>query len=408
MNYTNSIKQDQRVLSYLDTIIIPLCRYPFTLIIDAIDRYHQSTKKSNFGGNYFIDDIRDRLELFEIRPDIAFDYFNSKLLDSSISNAISLVIEKLSYTSKINDIDDTTSRVLLLDCITVFVLFSNESYDHKIEVLFNCYNCDKSGQMNEMELHLFIYRLSVCLQKLHLLGAIDITYEDAGNIAFLARNSLKTANSIETKVCLSMQDFRNWILSSKEASYVFKFFTILNKLPEQLLEYKVKIENLDIISKLQYSNNNCSFPILPSRSYFNDKLKLKSTPPIRVYTSCMKSYFVIDSEDLPSDSIIYYRLMKFQVIENQIVKKLTYNKFQLNSYQSFKGISRVDISNLDPNSKYSIEMYSSSCKWKCVRFKTLDLEEKVCYCNIVYIMYYLNIYCIQYEMFRMIFYFSQL
>lgn len=290
--------------------------------------------------------------------------------------------------------------VMVLDILTTLSILTTGSVTEKSKLLFQLYNINQMGLMEEAEHVNFMLRTSHCMKKLRLMGVLDLSAPDAKYIALDARVKYEN-NQITYAPGLYLADFTRWVQTSKECQTLFKFVKVLNRLVDSLLTLETR--------------TNAVLSIMEAKKSY--MANAPYVPPPEMFKSCMQTnasaFVVFRSQTCVSMSIPLLNLQTDEVyikydkvvpspptlyeISRAILKRnadickanrepdlqccgknylLTGYRRQLvhTSQRTASQIPflRVDLPELEPATSYFVTIYTVNVKFRTVRVTTLN------------------------------------
>ena len=143
--------------------------------------------------------------------------------------SLSLIADMLAFPRAVHG-----TRVYLLDVLTVLIILLRGSVRDKARYLFTWYNISGSGLLTELEHIVFIQRVGSVLQRMKVLGAADMSIDDAKHMAFVARAKVSPGAATTFLPGLTLRDLIAWIHECKETRVIFTFFSVLDQLVDSL------------------------------------------------------------------------------------------------------------------------------------------------------------------------------
>lgn len=256
-------------------------------------------------------------------------------------------------------------RIRLLDAISVLLLFMNISADTKLSYFFKLYNYNKTGKMTDYEFIFFISRLSRCLKKLNIIGAIDITDEDSKHYALLTRSTFNDSGIISVKPSIELIDFMLFFKNHRIGVAVSQFMEVFNRLSLAMKALDNKLNRLEKIHDMKYSKV-CNGYDVPRMDIFNSSIF-----PYRPFlvSSCSSSIeFCIEQEFFSDGDECYVLCEKIErniseAFDDDILSSgSTLIKIPWYLYLPYSiGVSpfvRLRIDNLEENSEYQFQIFT--------------------------------------------------
>jgi hypothetical protein len=309
-------------------------------------------------------------------------------------------------------------HVFLLDILSVLVLILQGPLLEKVRYLFTWYNLTGTGLLTEQEHSMLIQRLAKCLNKMKVIGSIDMTIEDANHIALLARTKYD-GNKINFIPGLLFEDFYQW--SIKESNIFFTFFRLLDRLVDvmKLLDNRTNAMSQMVLAREKYKQFQISVPKMDmftlkdhtSKIYIIYRAQTKVSLCLSSKNCKSNEIFILCKKIIPVKQPLYdvplsIKNRKGQKINeikenssfhdlDKCCEKVTtfefYHRCYLNRSLIINGspIIKVDICNLDPNSRYVFNLYSNEWKYKEIEVQTLksasnfaleNMKQKVSVC----------------------------
>jgi hypothetical protein len=327
-----------------------------------------------------------RLETYDVSLPQATKFFpteNSKVLLS--------LATQLSYAHN-GDI-----YIRLLDLLTIFVIICQGDTIVKSRLLFDWYNFSESGYLTELEHSVLISRFLHCVNKLKILGSIDITEEEGRHMASAAR-----VRQINGKVrfleALDFGNFHMWMLD--KSVMISSFLNILRRLLDVMdgLHKRVSILHSIASEQRSYQQRCIKIPAIPVCETSSSSVSVvyydHSQLSVIIESAAIgweSELFILCEKLLPLPPEYHDMAMQFKEL---LVKKITHNNsnknndihenhryYKVPSYRRYlinrkdfitknSPILRIDIDRLDHNSKYSITMYTKIIKFAAIEVTT--------------------------------------
>jgi hypothetical protein len=304
----------------------------------------------------------------------------------------------------------------VLDVLTSIVVIGKGDVLRKSSYIFRWYNVSQSGHITEMELSICIKRACDCFAKLKLLGDIDITDADARHLAMNARLGKKSDTKAMTFMpYLNAEDFDRWYIEQNKL--VMLFVDSIQRLTEtlvslrnkastftKLIEEKQKFENGTSIGILRLQDLQCiedptpvnvihrgrhSISLVIPRikqcdrnNYLYVLCEKVITIPRKFYTAAKNLFrgdnigdgsklltpengYTVTAETDP-DPVV----MESGACCGRYYTLKSYRKFVLDSSDS-REVMRIDITELEPDSRYHLTVYTSERKFQTVEANTI-------------------------------------
>lgn len=289
--------------------------------------------------------------------------------------------------------------VMVLDILTTLSLLTTGSITEKSKLLFQLYNINQTGLMDESEHINFMLRTSQCMKKLRLMGLLDLTAPDAKYIALDARVKYEN-NQIAYLPGLYLADFTRWIQTSKECQTLFKFVKVLNRLVDSLVTLESRTNAVLSIMEAKKSYM-VEAPYVPSPQMF-PCCKQTNASAFVVFRSqtcvCVSIPLLnLQTEEvyIKYEKVVHcpptlYEISRAILKRNAEISKANRNpdlyccdkSYLLTGYRrqlvqaSQRGMSqvpfvRVDLPDLEPATSYFVTIYTSNVKFRTVRVTTL-------------------------------------
>ena len=408
MNSTT--KQKLELLGYLD-LFKPLLLESLDIVRYSLEHYENLKKKNILGDSSIINFALDRSErrddeysldktpirtdlgTYETSIDFCLDFF-----PIASRKYVKIIIELLSFERPI-----IGRRVFLLDVLCILVLILKGQLEDRAKFLFDWYNITGSGFMSELEHYTLIVRIATCLNRMRILGAIEITKEDARHSAFKARVR-KNGEAMNLVRGLTFEDFFNWCKVSDESKAIFSFFRVFQQLVDTIIGLNVKAEAIRKLVEERENVGRYDFNV-PRMDIF--RLQDHKSPILLTYLG-RRSISICVSSSQVTDSEMYVLCQKikpiptpFYVVPSSITAKLKKEReikhvindldkccdktYLLESYQrcyldeqairSRNPLLRIDIKNLEPDSRYIFRIYNTKWRYQPIEIKTItDVE----------------------------------
>lgn len=302
-------------------------------------------------------------------------------------------------------------HVFLLDILSVLVLILQGPLLDKVRYLFTWYNLTGTGLLSEQEHSMLIQRLAKSLNKMKIIGAIDMTVDDANHIALLARTKYD-GTKINFIPGLLFEDFYEW--ARRESNIFFSFFRLLDRLVDamKLLDNRTNAMSQMVLAREKYKQFQISVPKPDmftlkdhtSNMYINYRAQTKVTLCLSSKNCLSNEIFILCKKLIPVKQPLYDVPLSIQNRKEQkfneskahssfhdfdkCCEKITtfefYQRCYINRSLIINGspIIKVDICNLDPNSRYVFNLYSNEYKYKEIEVQTLKDVSNFCIENI--------------------------
>ena len=345
-----------------------------------------------------------RLEIFDLPYEEARQLF---MTHDDNAECISLLVEILSYQK-----GRIGTYVSPLDIFTVMTILGQGDLVSKARLLFQWFNFSKTGYLTELEHATLISRISKCFTKLKVLGTLDITDDESRHIAVTARWRLVN-DRMQFMESLDFQSFLLWII--QKSQIVAKLLNIVNNLITVIRGLNQKASSL-LTLQLSIKSHSSICRSFPSP----DELKCYHRADINMHICHRDAYgvsFIIPRKtfgnSIPSD--IYFLCRKrvvFDFDKQRELYPLSFNAltgtfdstldthngtrllsanenelfYTLPSYfrglfdkQTSSNISflKVELPYLEPNSVYSIQLYTPDVKLSPFHLETFPLSVPV-------------------------------
>jgi hypothetical protein len=168
--------------------------------------------------------------------------------------------------------DDGVQLVSVLDLLIVFCIFMCGEWQQKAKFLFEWFNLNGQGLLEEDEHYLLVKRVSKCFQNLKLLGILELREDEAKYIAMAARIKYNKLGQGSFIPGLYFEDFLQWTLSNNECQLMYFFSRVLNRLCELLRTLENRTEKLVEIIKEKYEQKMDFLPVAIPQSLCPPKL----------------------------------------------------------------------------------------------------------------------------------------
>jgi hypothetical protein len=346
-------------------------------------------------------------KLTKFRPDhISLNYYD--VLSSDVlkifpnqKSILAKLVEKFQFHKPY-----VGMSVMVLDILTTLCVFTTGSVTEKSKLLFDCYNLNRTGLMEEFEHVNFILRIVECMKKMKLLGLIDITADDAKYIALEARVK-NVDNAITFIPGLHVADFTRWIQTSNECQILFRFTKVLNRLVDSLHALSERTNAvLNIMdSKMQYKMNARHVPS-PDMLLREGGCLHTNAPVVVVFRSqsvislavrLMDSDWEVSEVFIKYDKVVSCPHMLYDIPRAILKRNVAQYRanaveqlhccaksYVLTSYMRVEiattplqrcreGVLfvRIDLPNLDSGSNYFVSLYTPSTRYRTVQVQTL-------------------------------------
>lgn len=139
--------------------------------------------------------------------------------------AVNVVVSRIAVK---NDTGELV--VAILDLLTILCVMSVSSVADKAKMLFEWYNVSSNGLLTEFEHTKLILRFSHTARKMKLIGALELTENDANFIALDARVYNAEEKRLRFKPGLYLIDFQHWIETNTECATIFKAMEVMKRL----------------------------------------------------------------------------------------------------------------------------------------------------------------------------------
>ena len=352
-------------------------------------------------------DLPLRIESFELSMSNVRKFFPSE--EPSIEHILQLLSFKKPTLGQ---------YVYLLDVLTVLVVIFRAPTDglrEKARWLFDWYNFSKTGTMTEIEHVLLIKRVSDCMVRIKAIGRIDVTEDDANQIALEARVRKTADGQIRFIPGLTFEDFYIWTRDSAECAVLVKFVVVQDRLVDALQalrsrvdsvlsivddmrrnrEYAIHVPKMDMFFAMQH----CAAPLLMSMRTDRSVTVLvaavaafdawASSPTVsEVFVRCCRSRSVPEPLYIIPDSTMQRKQAKGQRAIPSGLPKCCQREYELTSYLrvplrrvkivddgGMPPLLRVDISQLEPESHYEFTVYTPSWSFPPIAATTLPAAE---------------------------------
>ena len=341
-----------------------------------------------------------RLETFELSVGNVRKFF------PSAEPSIERVIQLLSYRKPI-----LGQYIYLLDVLTVLVIVFRGPLEEKARWLFGWYNLSKTGVMTEVEHVILIKRVSDCLFRIKAIGRIDVTEEDANQIALEARvyktvGGGSTGLQLKYLPGLTFDDFFRWTRESPESAVLVKFVRVQDRLVDALLALRSRIDAVgSIVEEMRLHREHAIH--VPKMDMFPDlrehgsplRIAFRASRSVTVlisahgmdlgtseaYVQCRKSRPVPDPLYSIPDSTMQRKIARGQRAIVSGLPMCCEREYSLTSYVRvplrragvLRGgpLLRVDIAPLDPDSHYSFTVYTSAFRYPAIGADTPPLHD---------------------------------
>jgi hypothetical protein len=298
--------------------------------------------------------------------------------------------------------------IRMLDLLTVAVIVCTGDMIAKSKLIFRWYNFSETGYLTELEHSVFLSRFAHCVNKLKILGSIDYTEEEVRYMAASAR--LKVEGKARFIEALDFDNFYLWMTS--KSVLVSNFLSILRRLLNVLNGLHKRINALsDIALKQRMHQQRCiTIPTISSLKNCN----LSYSPILVICRSQDEITVLIEASAIESDcqelfilceklvplpdeyhqiSIQFKKLlihggkesntaeeeMNNSVHQSHRCYKLPSYRKQLINIDQTKNcpVIRVNINQLNPDSKYLLNLYTIKTKFTPVEVITLSKSKYI-------------------------------
>jgi hypothetical protein len=323
------------------------------------------------------------LEFWTVSPPTLVHYF------PFYSEVFDPIVELLAFKRV-----DNLKLISVLDLITTLTIFMFGEWNRKSKILFQLYNLNKTGLMEEEELYILIKHVSNCFKKLKLVGILDIEDHDAKFFALNARIRQDGSGRSYFIPGLYYDDFHVWTTTAEECKSLFAFFRVLNRLCEMLITLTNRSKRmLDIVSDmyegrydpvpevvenanllvsdevaLSYRTKSSIFLLINSKSIKGQRICISIAKEVYLDTLYDIDSSIIDRNRSAYDETQapgikccdkYYKKTKV-VVFPVARKEVTGQLFTL-----------MEVTGLDPSSMYELSVYSDDCSFHKCRVQTI-------------------------------------
>ena len=351
-----------------------------SVIADRAKNHGSSQERENF-----------KLETHDIILDRAVKFFPSEHCSTMESLALQLSCTKGS----------SAKYIRILDLLTIVVVICNGDIITKSKLLFSWYNFSGTGNLTELEHTIMISRFIYCVNRLKIIGSIDVTGDEIRHIATAARYR-NINGQIRYLQALNFENFIMWM--TEKSTLVSHFLGTLHRLLRVMKGLEERVEILFSISE-QRRNSQMSGTCVPAVQSLNCILSLSSITVIQrekksisiildhnsISNDCKEIYLLIEKLiPLPLEysnlAMQFKKLSRIKSLQNEnftdpkmnennrrhyklpTTRKVLVNKNQYTLQNS--AILRINIADLEPDSKYLITVYTNKIKFTPIEVRT--------------------------------------
>ena len=336
---------------------------------------------------------------YEASVDTILGYFPSYTWKS-----LRYILKCLTYQSPVYG-----ESVKLFDVLTILVILLRGTVEDKAKYFFTFYNITGNGLLSETEHRIFLENISKLLNKMNFIGSIDITLDDIDHMVLVARARIyASTKNIEYLPGLRLQEFIEWINNNRECAIVFSFFRILDSLVETML---VLDNRSTAINKIVMEREKCreKTSCVPKIDLLNCKSCSSNVYIVGRSSKCVsiclqvpvegsdtREYYIECKKLVPISGALYevpelmkanndrYRALRkklgIEIESNHCCHKVYELDFRQRYYipcnsspnsasyrsNATKLHHRIEVNNLDPDSRYILTVYSHQWKYKSI------------------------------------------